>query len=384
MRPRRAGETRGLPAGADRKSSAGAGHKPPCGLEVTYRRLLRCYPRRWREARGEEFLATLLECAEAAGRTRPDLPEVLDLVAHGLAARCGIGTDLVPSPVRQRIATLALALGAAFALVLLVIAEREPANVLRMSAWPANARPFPGQAPGPSLTTGPLVFIPWLLAFVAALARRRRVMRLLLLSTYPATWAVLALGAWGGLMRPPLAVLGVLAVLAVPAFAGAAAPRLGPGPGPGRDRGSGGLLPATGLVLGWLVLLAAFGNRFWWVSPDRGSVARFRLPYGYWNGSFVDAIADTLPQALLFGAGVGLIVGIRRPGWVVAVFGCGLVLTALPVWHAWVQRWGFADHLMQIALTLVLLLSAALIDGMRAWRVTRRQAVRGSTAGVEP
>ncbi|ABW10656.1 hypothetical protein Franean1_1202 [Parafrankia sp. EAN1pec] len=282
-----------------------SGAEPP-GPETAYRRLLLCYPRRWREARGEELLGTLLDGAEAAGRTRPSRAEVVDLVVHGLATRC---------------------------------------------------------------------------ALAAAVAGRRRIMRVALVVTYPATGTVLALGRHTDLLRPPLSLLLVLAVLAVPALAGAAVTRA-----PGR-RGAGprGLVAATGAVLGWVALLGVFGYRFgWWSTHDDGFLGTLRLSStGYWSGSFYGSLAETVPQGLLAGGLLGAIVGVRRPGWVAAVFVCGVVLCVLPVLHAWVDHWVFHQRIIQIALALAVLLSVALVDAWRARRILSTKGPAGP-AGVPP
>ncbi|ABW13506.1 hypothetical protein Franean1_4119 [Parafrankia sp. EAN1pec] len=95
-------------------------------LESTYRQLLRCYPRRWRQDNGDEVVATLLDAADADGRTRPTPGDVADLVVHGLAARCGASLGLVPAAVWHRIATTAFASLAVLSAGLLVVAEWLP------------------------------------------------------------------------------------------------------------------------------------------------------------------------------------------------------------------------------------------------------------------
>jgi hypothetical protein len=55
-------------------------------LEHGYRRLLACYPRRFRDERGEELLAVLLTSARD-GQHRPGLIESADLVRNGLGMR---------------------------------------------------------------------------------------------------------------------------------------------------------------------------------------------------------------------------------------------------------------------------------------------------------
>jgi hypothetical protein len=57
-------------------------------LADRYRRLLLCYPRRYRQTRGDEIIATFLDLAPA-DRTRPTLREAVNLVRHGLRCRLG-------------------------------------------------------------------------------------------------------------------------------------------------------------------------------------------------------------------------------------------------------------------------------------------------------
>ncbi|MEU8295935.1 hypothetical protein AB0C04_01425 [Micromonospora sp. NPDC048909] len=63
---------------------------PPTGdpLANRYRRLLLCYPRKWRRLRGEEMVAVLLASA-TPGRTRPTPRETVNLLRHGLRSRLG-------------------------------------------------------------------------------------------------------------------------------------------------------------------------------------------------------------------------------------------------------------------------------------------------------
>jgi hypothetical protein len=58
-------------------------------LESRYRRLLLCYPPHYRERRGPEILATLLDGADP-GRRRPAPREAAALVTGGLRARAGM------------------------------------------------------------------------------------------------------------------------------------------------------------------------------------------------------------------------------------------------------------------------------------------------------
>lgn len=54
--------------------------------ERGFRRLLRWYPRAWRELNGEVFIATLLEAADADGRSEPTRAERRGAVLHGVGA----------------------------------------------------------------------------------------------------------------------------------------------------------------------------------------------------------------------------------------------------------------------------------------------------------
>jgi hypothetical protein len=57
---------------------------------MDYQRLLRLYPKAYREARGAEMLTTLLDAAES-GRSRPARREVAALIVGALRARSGTG-----------------------------------------------------------------------------------------------------------------------------------------------------------------------------------------------------------------------------------------------------------------------------------------------------
>lgn len=64
-------------------------------LERRYRRLLRAYPAAYRQHRGDELLATLLEAA-APGKRHPTLRETLGLLGGGLSARAGLAGGCAP------------------------------------------------------------------------------------------------------------------------------------------------------------------------------------------------------------------------------------------------------------------------------------------------
>jgi hypothetical protein len=106
-------------------------------LARRYRRLLVCYPRQYRRARGDEIVATFLELAPP-DRTRPTAREAVNLVLHGL--RCRLGRP------RSRTVVLWAALTA------LVGGLSAGAFATRL-AW-ETARPLPTQAEATELFSG--------------------------------------------------------------------------------------------------------------------------------------------------------------------------------------------------------------------------------------
>lgn len=87
--------------------------------EGFYRRLLRAYPRTYREARGEELLATLLDAEDGAlsrSRLRARATEVGAVLRHGMALRARAAGLIL----RGRVPSLGLA-GVALAVVLGVL-----------------------------------------------------------------------------------------------------------------------------------------------------------------------------------------------------------------------------------------------------------------------
>ncbi len=64
-------------------------------LEQRYRRLLRWYPRTWREENGDVLIGTALDAAEAEGRRRPRASEAWTLRLSGLGQRLDSRTALV-------------------------------------------------------------------------------------------------------------------------------------------------------------------------------------------------------------------------------------------------------------------------------------------------
>lgn len=75
--------------------------------EQRFRRLLRWYPRRWRQENGAVLLSTLLDSAEREGRTYPSVAERVGAVIHGGAAHIDRRVALLLSVVAVACAILA-------------------------------------------------------------------------------------------------------------------------------------------------------------------------------------------------------------------------------------------------------------------------------------
>jgi hypothetical protein len=106
-------------------------------LARRYRRLLLCYPRQYRRARGEEIVATFLDLAPA-DRTRPTGREAVNLVRHGL--RCRLG--------RPRSRTVVL-----WAVLTAVVWGLLAGAFATRLAW-ETARPLPTEAEATALFSG--------------------------------------------------------------------------------------------------------------------------------------------------------------------------------------------------------------------------------------
>lgn len=105
------------------------------GLEGGYRRLLACYPRRFRNEHGEELLAVLLASARD-GQPRPGLFESADLVRNGLGMR--LRPDVSPSA-RQGWSDALAVYSLAGPVLLLLSTVAMPLTVLIMTPHPLAA-----------------------------------------------------------------------------------------------------------------------------------------------------------------------------------------------------------------------------------------------------
>jgi MFS family permease len=180
-------------------------------LEARYRSALRWYPSEWRASNQDAVVGTLLDAAEADGRTRPHARELVNLAANGLATRLRRLPAAVPSGIRDRAATAALAVGAAMSLSAAMQLESA-----------SRAERFPFFAEGPLSTFGPfvspmiVVYGVWLLGFLVGVARQHAAARWLVLATLPLGVAArLVADGTGMLLRPTWTFVLILMLLAL-------------------------------------------------------------------------------------------------------------------------------------------------------------------------
>jgi len=191
-------------------------------LERRYRAALDWYPKGWRDENGEAMLGTLLDEAEATGREKPRLGDLLNLALHGIGAQFTRLSLAVPARVRDRVSAITLGTGFAFALTMFVgvewapWAERGPWNGW-IAYWPVDV---PGFGPFASAAAG--LYALWIAAFVFAIVGLPRLAVVALLFTIPASAVIIDLGSHAETSRfvtfapdgQALVMLGLLAAVA--------------------------------------------------------------------------------------------------------------------------------------------------------------------------
>jgi hypothetical protein len=105
-------------------------------LRAEFHRWSRWYPARWRHAHGAAMLGTFLDLAEAEGRERLTRSDKAALVLGGIAARADV---VVPSPVRDRVATIMIGLLGTLGLVTGVCFEWAPWATRSRAEWLASS-----------------------------------------------------------------------------------------------------------------------------------------------------------------------------------------------------------------------------------------------------
>lgn len=121
-------------------------------LARDYRRLLRWYPKTWRDAHGDALLGVLMDDADAADRFTVQRGEWCSFAAAGRVARLD---RVILRGVRDATSTIMVALGLGTFLVLFVASSWAP--------WAVEPRSV-----GPFYDAGPILTVLWLVAFIAA------------------------------------------------------------------------------------------------------------------------------------------------------------------------------------------------------------------------
>jgi hypothetical protein len=103
-------------------------------LEGRYRRLLVAYPQSYRERRGEEIIATLMDDAQP-GQSHPDRREILDLVLGGLRERLGLNEPEGLAAGAALVSPVCLAIAVGYAAYFPILGLTEPVVVALALAW---------------------------------------------------------------------------------------------------------------------------------------------------------------------------------------------------------------------------------------------------------
>ena len=193
-------------------------------LERRYRAALDWYPKGWRDENGEAMLGTLLDEAEATGREKPRLGDLLNLALHGIAEGLRRIPARMPSAMRDRVAAISLGTGFAFALVFFVAGEWAPwATNGPWNGWAIDWRPMNQEVPGfgPFASAGVILYGLWFAGFGLALVGFARTASFTLFATLPVSLMLVELSADRMVaMRPSNEMLIMLSFLALFAMVG--------------------------------------------------------------------------------------------------------------------------------------------------------------------
>lgn len=311
-------------------------------LEASYRRLLRAYPVEWREERGEELLAVLMEWAPDH-QTRPGVRDALDLIWNGLRTRITSASRAVPQTVMTRMSLLSLAGGAAMSAFCLRYGEVPP---------PYTPTPHMLITIAPFYSLGTVLYVAWL-ATVGLLATgvvrnaRRATKVLVALTGFVGLTSVAS--RWNIIAAPPLVLMGFMGLLALSALG---APKVMTG----SSRAVLGGLAAI-FTGSFFPLYAAF-----WGAPESGGFYFYRSS-SLW---IVERCGGFIALALAIG---GALASLRRPGWLVAAVLAGVPWLGLALTY-W---WGPSPDLILPGVLVAAAGGLALLvrDGMRAVRRSR-------------
>jgi len=318
--------------------------------EAPFRSTMRWYPRSWRKANEDVLVGTLLDAADAEGRTAPTATERRDLAVNGIRARLAI---VVPGAVRDRIAALSLGAGAGLAMVFVF-------GQLWAPTVPGSFNP--GEAPPDHLIVQVLpLYVLWLLATGAALLGRPWIARGLVLLTIPAAiWSMTAPES-DFLFRPSRISVLLLVSLAILAFVGR----------PTRDRATRRvLLIATGgvglIALLWVMLYRPFGP---------GSLV---FPRGGMLELFASGLVGVLLVVLFIAA-----LGAGRRDLASASLLAGLPWFVVPVVANPVFPWAYPRLVLSPLGTVLAVVLIALVIPTVAFLVARRRPAGGPAVREE-
>ena len=308
-------------------------------LEFRYRQALRWYPKTWREANGDALIGTLLDLAADADRTEPGRGELADLYRSALAIRLGaLGRTLRPA-VRQYASLLALALGTSISLagIFFGSSSYQFANRIYQDTFSLSTLVQ-------SLSSGQVLYVFWIIAFVAALAGWRRAAIVAVLAATPVSivWSAIAI-ALSDYGHPSPLTLAFLALLALVAASGLASDN-------SRYR--------TKLTVATVSFAALLAGSYWL----RGYGG------GYWgNGArYVDYFWSGLAVWLIF-AGIPVAVAVAIAFWRLKLpdRAAGVLLAASPLVPLALFAFGWSNAGPNIAEVLVsVIIGVALIVGI--------------------
>jgi hypothetical protein len=163
-----------------------------------------------------------MDVADGEYRAQPRFSEMVNLAVHGLFTRLQIRPAVVPSAVRDRTSTAALAIGAAISLTAIMQLESNPARAASM--FGREVVSF-----GPFASPAFVLYFAWLAALLVSLAGFTVAGRWMAAATIPLViGSRLFADASGMLLRPTWTFYGLLIMLAILVLVGS--------PGAGRYR----------------------------------------------------------------------------------------------------------------------------------------------------
>jgi len=296
-------------------------------LESRYRAVLRWYPSDWRARHADVVVGTLLDNAEAAGRSQPQRSELVNLALNGVRTRLG-HVATVSNEVRDHIAVMAF--GTGFALMALMLVGDEWTPLVREGYWPAVFGPFHSAAV--------IVNLLWIAAFgLAVLGLGRWAKAVLGAAIVASVVAILAIESTPLLYaRPPASALAFLIVLAALAMAGS----------PSRARLVRSALAAAGVFSA--LCLVQYSANSW---PFDGALrwGWYVTANGWW------AIALFVLAAVL--------VALRQPQWVASLTMFGALWALYSIGTGFTNR---PDAVVLISGTIATGLCVAAIAGASA------------------